>query len=1003
MRIEYRLCGVAFLWLAGFESTVAAAVPGLTLEQRVVFQRRIEEVYWRHRIWPQANPEPKPSTDSLVPDALVRGKVEDSLEKSSALTRLWGQPITTRQLQAELNRLARHTRSPGILRELFAALGDDPAIIAETLARQTLADRLTRERYTSEPREAGSGVIADTSFETWWADRRASFGVDVAATAGTYSLPSIATGGCIEDAWEPTRLEVPDGRDDHTAVWTGSEMIVWGGNTDSGGRYDPATDTWTFTSRVNAPIARSKHTAVWTGTEMIVWGGSAANGLLTVAGGRYDPSTDSWTATSTANAPIGRWNHTAVWTGTEMIVWGGEGTDGADPFVGGRYDPSTDSWTATSTVNAPTLRSSHTAVWTGSRMIVWGGTNGSTNLNTGGLYDPTTDTWAATSTVNAPSGRYFHSAVWTGTKMIVWGGNGAGYSQTGGRYDPSTDSWSATATVGAPSGRMWHTALWTGTRMIVWGGTSGSALATGGRYDPIGDTWTATPVGAGSPSARKKHSAVWTGTEMIVWGGDGLKTGGRYDPSSNSWTPTTTGAFVPAARTGHTATWTGAEMIVWGGDPDGPYYPGILNTGGRYDPATDAWTPTSTGLNVPSARVGHTAVWTGTRMIVWGGAQPYPMNDGALYDPSSDTWSPTSTGANAPTGRTEHTAVWTGTRMIVWGGRGYINFVMMNLPTGGNYDPATDSWTPTTLTGVPLGREGHTAVWAANEMIVWGGDVDADPEPFVVNTGGRYNPSSNTWTATSIANAPAARGAHTAIWTGAEMIVWGGRDNRQYGNPSSLATGGRYDPVNDTWTAVSTEGAVPAARHSHGSIWTGKEMIVWGGYRSPYPHAVLDSGARYDPAHDSWQAISAGTNLPVGGRYTYSGVWTGERMIVWGGSTELVSASGGLYCARACLAVGSADALNAFKVDTTSILAWDAVPAATSYDVLRGSLSALPVGSSPGTETCLAHPTGTTASDDNVPEPGQGSWYLVRARSECGEGSWGHESSGSERVSAACP
>ena len=42
-------------------------------------------------------------------------------------------------------------------------------------------------------------------------------------------------------------------------------------------------------------------------------------------GGRYNPGTDSWTATSTTNAPTARYVHTAVWTGSEMIVWGGFG------------------------------------------------------------------------------------------------------------------------------------------------------------------------------------------------------------------------------------------------------------------------------------------------------------------------------------------------------------------------------------------------------------------------------------------------------------------------------------------------------------------------------------------------------------------------------------------------------------------------------------------------------------------------------------------------------
>ena len=57
---------------------------------------------------------------------------------------------------------------------------------------------------------------------------------------------------------------------------------------------------------------------------MIVWGGTPdAAGNVFDTGGRYDPSTNSWTATSTANVPTARSNHTAVWTGSEMIVWGG--------------------------------------------------------------------------------------------------------------------------------------------------------------------------------------------------------------------------------------------------------------------------------------------------------------------------------------------------------------------------------------------------------------------------------------------------------------------------------------------------------------------------------------------------------------------------------------------------------------------------------------------------------------------------------------------------------
>src|SRR5438128_8005431 len=84
----------------------------------------------------------------------------------------------------------------------------------------------------------------------------------------------------------------------------------------------PTDDSWTATSTTSAPAGRYLHTAEWTGSEMIVWGGYNGSDLNT--GGRYNPGTDSWTATSTTGAPAGRFNHTAVWTGSEMIVWGGE-------------------------------------------------------------------------------------------------------------------------------------------------------------------------------------------------------------------------------------------------------------------------------------------------------------------------------------------------------------------------------------------------------------------------------------------------------------------------------------------------------------------------------------------------------------------------------------------------------------------------------------------------------------------------------------------------------
>jgi hypothetical protein len=278
----------------------------LTFGERVAYQRAIEEVYWRHRIWPKERSDLKPSINAVMTQAQMEKKVEDYLRKSQALEDYWQRAITAEQLQAEMNRIAQHTKQPEVLRELFEALGNDPFVIAECLARPALAERLV-----------SSWNAYDQKFDGELRQRAKTLKL-ISVPSISYVPPVIPDGsGCLEDTWTAT-AGPPDGRYSHTAVWTGTEIIIWGGGMNTGGRYNPSTDTWINTSTTNAPSARTNHTAVWTGTEMIVWGGNSD----TNTGGRYNPGTDSWIATSTTNAPTARVGHVAVWTGTEMIVWG---------------------------------------------------------------------------------------------------------------------------------------------------------------------------------------------------------------------------------------------------------------------------------------------------------------------------------------------------------------------------------------------------------------------------------------------------------------------------------------------------------------------------------------------------------------------------------------------------------------------------------------------------------------------------------------------------------
>jgi N-acetylneuraminic acid mutarotase len=853
------------------------AASALDLGARVAAQRAIESTYWNHRDWPSQNPGSKPSLDRVVAASVIRDKTERTLRLTNALRTYWHHSVSGAELQAEVDRQARDTRQPQMLEDLWAGLGNDPTLVAETLARSILVDRLARSFQGSDPRFSGQ------TFESWWAKVGPSQSTQIVAPAYDYRLPFLAPTAL--GTWSPTHA-LPEADLLTTAVWTGAEMIVWGGTEvgaskfNSGSRYDPATDTWHTTSGVSAPPPRKQHSAVWTGTEMIVWGGcgpGSEHACETNTGGRYNPISDTWTATTTAGAPAARIDQTAVWTGTRMIVWGGCRfvNDACSPSAlgngGGRYDPAANSWQATSTTGAPEARQDHTAVWSGNEMIVWGG-GGAAVYGNGARYDPAANTWTPTA-VTSLTPRYGHSAVWAGNQMTVWGGaNGSTYFNDGARYNPASDTWVATATAGAPTARANHSAVWTGSEMIVWGGCSGggslcsTSTNTGGRYNPCTNAWTATNT-AGAPSARSNHVAVWSGSLMIVWGNG--RTGGRYDPATNTWTPTNANEAA-SAREWHTATWTGAEMVVWGGDDR---FSGTVNTGGRYDLATDSWQPTAMS-GAPSARFLHTAIWTGTRVIVWGGQYGSTIfRTGARYNPVTDAWNATAT-LGAPAARSVHSAVWTGSEMIVWGGSGNSG----RLKTGGRYNPATNTWKATSKTGAPSPRELHTAVWTGSRMVVWGGATNT----FDTNTGGRYNPATNKWTPMSTAGAPEARNAAAGVWTGSKVLIWGG--STYDGTYKVHRTGALYDPVANTWSPTSLTNA-PSAREFFAYAWTGTSFIVWGGCTDdPTCGDSTYTGGQYNPSNDTWIATEL-TGAP-NARGKTQGVWTGDELIVWGGETN---------------------------------------------------------------------------------------------------------------------
>ena len=719
--------------------------------------------------------------------------------------------IARAQFDAAVRSLPEKLGVPGRIQEEETAFTFDVAV-------ERRSDLLRLERYS----------VPKQSWGTWWA--KASIPIDDAAVLGmaeapiyadasaralTVSGPDCNPGG----TWNNGLLgDLPDPRFGHTALWTGAEMIVWGGSNqlnrlNTGARYDPLIDTWRKISIAGAPSARSVP-ALWTGSEMIIWGGNALDN-----GGMYDPTSDTWRPITTNGAPTSVFGETAVWTGTEMFLWNGTS--------GHRYRPSTDTWRPMSTLGEPT---GGQAVWTGAEMIVWG-------VNGGARYDPLGDTWTPMSTTGVPPQAGL-PLVWTGTEVIAWAGFGSG---VGGLYNPASDSWRPMAPCGCSSGDPAQL-VWAGTELIVISSPEGPIVG----YDPQTDTWTG--FGDSYP-IRGGATFVWTGTQLIGWGGrdaggSARNQGTRVDLTTGIRTPTGTNGGPGNWETSVLATPTG--MLTWDGSHpteiydfvldawrkiDAPvFFPAIWTgkeviwgkstSGGRLDVLDDSWRSLPPGAPATSSVL----VWTGHEAIFW------DTTGGAMLDPVSNTWVPIPgypTWIPLPGYLVESTTVWASGKLIFY------------FPGGGaSFDVASSTWRPISTAGSPS-ASGSMIVSTGNEMVVWGGKL---PTYALTNTGAVYNPTTDTWRATTLVNAPAGLVRSAGTWTGHEMLVWGGHSEANEGGTN---IGGRYDPVSDRWSGVSADGA-PLARERHMVLWTGRFAVIWGGVVAPELNSgnILNVGGR---------------------------------------------------------------------------------------------------------------------------------------------------------------
>ncbi len=310
---------------------------------------------------------------------------------------------------------------------------------------------------------------------------------------GFLALSSGAIYDAADDTWRAMADARPaglSGRSAHTAVWTGSALLVWGGHNGvsvlgDGGLYDPVLDTWTKVSAIDAPAPRSSHSAVWTGTELVVWGGRGVDGVF-ADGGIYDPALDTWTAIEDSGYD-GVAEHTAVWTGAEMVVFGGFDAAGAATTQGLRFDLDGDSVVPLPGSGAPASRGGHAAVFVPEggvgegRMFVFGGRDDQGAKGGGGVYLMPQDDWVGLEGSGAPSSRYgFVSALTPGLDWYIWGGTN---DRTGAVYDSGLDAWSSLSVHRAPEPRRGAAGVWVEAggvgRLLVIGGRDGGGVALG--------------------------------------------------------------------------------------------------------------------------------------------------------------------------------------------------------------------------------------------------------------------------------------------------------------------------------------------------------------------------------------------------------------------------------------------------------------------------------------------------------------------------------------------
>ena len=357
----------------------------------------------------------------------------------------------------------------------------------------------------------------------------------LAACSGNESASKPSSGVTTPRAEEqasPTWRALPTapiaGRSAAGSVWTGREMIVWGGiagtekaMTNDGAAYDPVAGTWRTIAPAPAGVLGDAHLgAVWTGEEAMFWTGNSPDGPA--SGAVYNPTTNTWRRL--ADGPLGiRDDYTSVWTGSEMIIIGGHGGRSYSTPVAAAVNPRSGAWRPLPAFDDLFGLQLRNAVWDGNEVVAMGSHStscqafspvcGETRPILLG-YNPATNVRREISLAGAP----FDTAV--PMALVGWTGTEAAFARYAAasvgivRYDPRTLKWRTGPESPCPRGAAYVQDAWLGDRFVAACGDNRLQI-----YDLAADTWSTVAAGLSPMNSRAGSAIVWTGTTLLAWSG----------------------------------------------------------------------------------------------------------------------------------------------------------------------------------------------------------------------------------------------------------------------------------------------------------------------------------------------------------------------------------------------------------------------------------------------------------------------------------------------------